>query len=143
MYFVVTNLNKWKWDWLIVWVSEILRGTLVGVDWSFDNLCRSHVLSHWILILKITNCLSQFVKNFCSWTTAFFKWVPWMTNFIKICHSWAETFSGPKPFSLIFSLADNFLCKLWTVILNERNVIWSAVFEIKWRYDPRTCWTIA
>ena len=24
----------------------------------------------------------------------------------------------------------------------ERNVIWSAVFEIKWRYDPRTCWTI-
>ena len=22
----------------------------------------------------------------------------------------------------------------------ERNVIWSAVFEIKWRYDPRTCW---
>ena len=26
--------------------------------------------------------------------------------------------------------------------LCERNVIWSAVFEIKWRYDPRTCWTI-
>ena len=25
----------------------------------------------------------------------------------------------------------------------ERNVIWSAVFAIKWRYDPRTCWTIS
>ena len=24
----------------------------------------------------------------------------------------------------------------------ERNVVWSAVFEIKWRYDPCTCWTI-
>ena len=24
----------------------------------------------------------------------------------------------------------------------ERNVVWSAVFEIKWRYDSRTCWTI-
>ena len=24
----------------------------------------------------------------------------------------------------------------------ERSVIWSAVFEINWRYDPHTCWTI-
>ena len=23
----------------------------------------------------------------------------------------------------------------------KKCVIWSAVFEIKWRYDPRTCWT--
>jgi len=30
----------------------------------------------------------------------------------------------------------------WLLVYYERNVIWSAVFEIKWRYDPHTCWTI-
>ena len=44
---------------------------------------------------------------------------------------------------LLFLQAIHLIPKWWPINYSfERNVIWSAVFEVNWRYDPRTCWTI-
>ena len=50
-------------------------------------------------------------------------------------------FDGTKRF-LRLRLCGKSILKTWISrqLTNERSVIWSAVFEINWRYDPRPCW---
>ena len=53
-----------------------------------------------------------------------------LTNWATKSHSW-------KQVNLLGS------CFPLKGMSYERNVIWSAVFEIKWRHDPRFRWTIS
>ena len=51
-------------------------------------------------------------------------------------------FHGILEIRLSFDLENSFNAQCITYLTLKRCVIWSAVFEIEWRYDPLTCFAI-
>ena len=54
----VKDISRWN---MIVWVSVVLKRTVVDCDWHFDYLCGSHLesqsdlyhMSWWLINIKV------------------------------------------------------------------------------------------
>jgi len=128
---ISTTCQKQSCDRYSVYLTVILRGRA-----RYELICITNEVvgrvSYYQLISgksEKNNCFSKFSSN----SLDFFGW-----NLLKSWH-----FLHRRRREKIFSDLQNFSTRNSpSVFPYERNVVWSAVFEIEWRYDPRTCWTI-
>ena len=103
---------------------SVIWSAVFEIKWRYDPRTCWTILSNCLMNLKNFQ-VTQRDSN------------PWplrcqcsaLTNWATKSHSWEQV-------NLLGS------CFPMKGMSSERSVIWSALFEIKWRYDPRTCWTI-